>query len=170
MRRVVPDDWQAYRELRLEALKDSPLAFVEQYDDAAARPELFWRERVEGAADGVLSCMFVAEAEGRLVGKASCFVEGENADKVSGHVVGVYVTPQARGTGVAAALLSATVSWALTEARADRVRLFVIETNDRAAAFYRRIGFVATGRTMRYPPDPTYIEYEMEYRPHGVSD
>jgi hypothetical protein len=28
-------------------------------------------------------------------------------------------------------------------------------------AFYRRLGFAATGATMPYPPDPAYTEYEM---------
>lgn len=163
VRRVVAGDWQAYRELRLEALKDSPLAFVEQYDDAAARPDQFWRERVEGAADGATSCTFVADAGGRLVGKAGCFVETEGTGAVAAHVVGVYVTPPYRGTGAAESLLSATVAWAHTRAGATRVRLFVMETNERATAFYRRIGFVLTGGTMRYPPDPSYTEFEMEY-------
>lgn len=160
VRRVVPGDWPAYRELRLEALKDSPLAFVDQYDQAVERPDRYWQDRVGGAAGGTASCMFVAPAGGRLVGTASCIVEPGGA-----HVVGVYVTPAHRGAGVAASLLTANVAWARTEARADRVRLFVLETNDRAAAFYRRIGFVRTGATMAYPPDPSYTEVEMEYRP-----
>lgn len=165
VRRILPGDWPAYRELRLEALKDSPSAFVEQYDDAVARPDPYWRDRVGRAAGGDSSCTFVAAAGDRLVGKASCFVESDVTDHVSAHVVGVYVTPRFRGVGVAESLLTETVGWARARARADRIRLFVMETNHRAAAFYRRLGFVATGTTMPYPPDPSCTEVEMEYRP-----
>lgn len=108
--------------------------------------------------------MFVAVRAGRFVAKAGCFVEQDVTEYVSAHVVGVYVAPQFRGQGVAEAVITAVIRWAKAEPHADRIRLFVMQTNDRAAAFYRRIGFVPTGATMAYPPDQTYIEHEMEYR------
>lgn len=162
VRRVRADEWPQYRELRLEALKDSPLAFVEQYDDVVARPEQFWRDRVERSASGEASCTFVAVVGSRFVGKASCFVETDVADHVSAHVVGVYVSPEMRGTGLAEPLLGATIRWAHEDARADRIRLFVMETNLRAIAFYQRLGFIPTGATMPYPPDPTRTEIELK--------
>jgi GNAT superfamily N-acetyltransferase len=160
VRRIRADEWRKYRELRLEALKDSPLAFVEQYGDSIAQAERFWRDRVDHGAAGRASCIFVAVHAGRFIGKAACLVEPES----TAHVVGVYVTPRWRGTDVAGALLGAVLEWAREEAGATRVRLFVMTTNNRAAAFYRRIGFVPTGATMAYPPDPTLTEQEMEYR------
>ena len=48
--------------------------------------------------------------------------------------------------------------------RSDRIRLFVTVGNERAAAFYRRIGFAETGHTVPYPPDPTILEREMSRR------
>lgn len=164
VRRIWASEWRQYRELRLEALKDSPLAFVEQYEESLARPDAFWRDRVEATAAGGTSSTFVAVCAGSFVGKASCFVEAEVTEYVSAHIVGVYVTPRLRGKGVAEELVTAVTRWAREEPRADRIRLFVMQTNRRAAAFYRRIGFVPTGATMAYPPDPAYTEHEMEYR------
>jgi ribosomal protein S18 acetylase RimI-like enzyme len=165
LRRIRADEWRQYRELRLEALKDSPLAFVEQYEESLAQPDRFWQDRVERSATGGASGTFVAVHAGRFIAKASCFVEAEVTEYVSAHIVGVYVTPQFRGQAVAEALVNAVIRWAQEEACADRIRLFVMQSNDRAAAFYRRIGFVPTGATMAYPPNPTYTEHEMEY--HG---
>jgi ribosomal protein S18 acetylase RimI-like enzyme len=160
VRRVRADEWRDYRTLRLEALKDSPLAFVEQHDEVLTRPDTFWRERVGNAATGTGSCTLVAVADGRLVGKASCFIEpGQTA-----HVVGVYVTPGWRGRGVADELIAKVVDWARDEAWAARIRLYVLDVNERAYGFYRRIGFVETGATMAYPPDSSYTEVELEYR------
>jgi ribosomal protein S18 acetylase RimI-like enzyme len=164
VRRIKAREWRRYRELRLEALQDSPLAFVEQYQESLAQPDQFWQDRVERNAAGSTSSMFVAVCAGRFVAKASCFAEPDVTDYVSAHIVGVYVTPPSRGEGVADALMTAVISWAQDEAHADRIRLFVMQTNDRAAGFYRRIGFVPTGATMAYPPDPAYSEHEMEYR------
>jgi ribosomal protein S18 acetylase RimI-like enzyme len=166
VRRMRVDDWPEYRRLRLEALKDSPLAFVEQYDESVAQPDEFWQRRVERNALSDQHAGFVAVTPDGFVGKAGCFVESEFTDRVSVHIVGVYVTPQWRGSGrgVATALLGAAIGWAREHVHADRIRLYVLDGNGRAAAFYRRLGFVATGGTMAYPPDPSYTELEMEYR------
>lgn len=165
VRRIRASEWRRYRELRLEALKDTPLAFVEQYQESLAQPDQFWQDRVERSATGAASSIFVAVRAGRFVAKAGCFVESDVTEYVSAHVVGVYVTPRFRGREVAESLMAAVIRWAREEPHADRIRLFVVETNERAAAFYRRIGFVPTGTTMAYPPNPTYTEHEMEY--HG---
>ncbi len=63
------------------------------------------------------------------------------------NLVGVFVDPQVRGreAGVAEALLDAVVAWVRDEQGLDRLHLHVHEDNPRAAAFYRRYGFVATG-------------------------
>jgi ribosomal protein S18 acetylase RimI-like enzyme len=167
VRRIRADEWRQYRELRLEALKDSPLAFAERYDDSLARGDQFWQDRVERGATGRTSSTFVAVHAGTFIGKASCFIETEITEYVSAHIVGVYVTPRFRGHGVADALMAAVMRWAREEPGAARIRLFVLETNDRAAAFYRRTGFVPTGATMAYPPNPAYREHEMEYRADG---
>lgn len=46
VRRINAGEWWQYRDLRLEALKDCPLAFVEQYDDLLGRGDRFWQDRV----------------------------------------------------------------------------------------------------------------------------
>ena len=164
VRRIRADDWPELRRLRLEALKDTPLAFVEQYDEAAGLSDQRWRERARGASSGRARATFVATTSQaddggpaeRLVGMAGVFYESEIRDHVSAMLVGVYVTPAYRGReqGTATALTTAAVDWAHAEVRPDRIRLFVLDLNDRAKAFYRRSGFIETGVTMRYPPDP----------------
>jgi ribosomal protein S18 acetylase RimI-like enzyme len=171
VRRIRAGEWREYRELRLEALKDTPLAFTEQYETSVRRPDGFWRERVgRSATDGTVAG-FVAVNAGRFVGKATCVIEPEVTEHVSAQIVGVYVQPPARGrqAGTATRLIDAAVTWARRDAGADRVRLFVLEVNERAQRFYRRFGFVATGNTMPYPPDPSYVELEMEYRGGGAA-
>ncbi|MGE5829495.1 MAG: GNAT family N-acetyltransferase [Micromonosporaceae bacterium] len=174
VRRIRADEWKSLRRLRLEALKDSPMAFVDQYEEALTRPDRTWQDRTERSASSPNSATFVAVRRGEFVGMAACFVEERQeledarADApVSAHVVGVYVTPAHRGTGVADALMTAVLDFAQRDLQADRIRLFVTELNERAEAFYRRIGFVRTGTVTAYPLDPTYVEYELEYRGVG---
>ncbi|WP_052072291.1 GNAT family N-acetyltransferase [Sphingopyxis sp. MWB1] len=56
----------------------------------------------------------------------------------------LYVAPEAKGTGVAAALMQWGIDWA--RARASILYLSVFSDNPRAQAFYRRFGFTDVGR------------------------
>ncbi|MDQ1513892.1 MAG: hypothetical protein QOC59_1734, partial [Microbacteriaceae bacterium] len=42
------DDWQAVRALRLEMLQDTPIAYLETFEQALDRPEAHWRDRATG--------------------------------------------------------------------------------------------------------------------------
>ncbi|MEU7008302.1 GNAT family N-acetyltransferase [Streptomyces sp. NPDC046332] len=178
IRVIRADEWEKTRELRLAALQDpvAKIAFLDSPEAAAARPDAFWQERAEGASESGTSVrQFVAEApDGSWVGTISVLVErpsdevrfGEAAKVDQTHIVGVYVRPEARGTGVIDALFRAGVewSWSLPEPVVRRVRLYVHEDNARAAAFYRRFGFVATGDRVAVPGDDSAHEVEYEIR------
>ncbi|MFB7454563.1 GNAT family N-acetyltransferase [Streptomyces sp. NPDC056194] len=178
IRTIRADEWEKTREIRLAALQDpiAHLAFLDTYEDAVERPDAFWKERAEGASESGEGKVrqFVAETpDGSWVGTISLLVErpsdevrfGEAAKTEQTHIVAVYVRPEARGTGVVDALFRAGVewSWSLSEPVIERVRLYVHEENGRAAAFYRRFGFVATGERVAVPGDDTAqeLEYEM---------
>ncbi|MCX5227605.1 GNAT family N-acetyltransferase [Streptomyces sp. NPDC006553] len=178
IRVIRADEWERARELRLAALRDpvAHLAFLETYEASVQRPDSFWQERTEGASgtgDGKVR-QFVAEApDGTWVGTITLLVErpsdevrfGEPAKADQTHIVGVYVRPEVRGTGVIDALFRAGVEWSWSLAEpVERVRLYVHEDNARAAAFYRRFGFVATGARVPVPGHDTATEIEYEVR------
>lgn len=82
------------------------------------------------------------------------------------NIVGVFVRPEARGTGLGAELFHAALdrSWSLTEPRVERVRLFVHEDNARAEAMYGKVGFQRTGHSVPAPTEPSRSEYELAVR------
>ncbi|MET7616866.1 GNAT family N-acetyltransferase [Streptomyces sp. NPDC005408] len=175
IRPVRAEEWAKARELRLAALQDpaAPIAFLETYEQAVERPDGFWQDRATTSAEGIVSRQFIAEApDGRWVGTLTVLVErpagevrfGEAAKTDQTHLVGVFVRPEARGAGVADALFSAALewSWELAGPPVKRVRLYVHEHNGRAAAFYRRFGFVPSGDSVPVPGDDTARELELE--------
>ncbi|WP_406861827.1 N-acetyltransferase [Streptomyces sp. HUAS MG47] len=174
IRPVRTEEWQQVRAIRLDALRDpaAPIAFLDTYEAAAARPDGGWQEWAERVGEGRTARQFVAEApDGRWAGSIVVLVErptdevrfGEPAKADQTHIVGVYVRPEARGTGVTEELFRAGVEWSWTVPGPEvrRVRLYVHEDNGRAAAFYRRFGFVATGE--RVPVPGTDGAWELEY-------
>ncbi|MFD9070810.1 MULTISPECIES: GNAT family N-acetyltransferase [Streptomyces] len=184
IRPVRADEWQKVRDLRLLALRDpaAPVAFLETYENAAARTDTFWQERAEGAAaPGGSVRQFIAEGpDGGWAGSVTVLIEEPGTQGALGggvlvrqaHLVGVFVRAEHRGTGVTEALFSAAVDWARAPegegAGVERVRLYVHEGNPRAEAFYRKFGFVPSGEVAPVPGDPGAREREMVLERSGA--
>jgi GNAT superfamily N-acetyltransferase len=129
-------DWPLYRDVRLHALEESPTSFSAQLADEADQDEQFWRDRMDR------SHQLLAERDGRPQGIASL---GPYAAELSaGEIFGLYVVPEARGSGV---------SWRLVEAAAALARrvghqqlyYWVGVDNGRAIGFAKNFGFRSTG-------------------------
>ncbi|MEV0642362.1 GNAT family N-acetyltransferase [Streptomyces sp. NPDC050619] len=156
IRSVRADEWVAAKELRLAALRDpvAHLAFLETYEAALAKPDSFWQERTAGGAEGAEGTQqIIAEGpDGRWVGTLTVLMEepgtadwaGFPVERKQGHVVGVFVRPEERGSGLTEVLFDAALEWAWAHG-AERVRLIVHEENERAQRFYRKVGFVPSG-------------------------
>ena len=159
IRRVRADEGPQSRELRLEALADpvASIAFLETTEQALARPDAEWRERAERNATAVDQAGFVAVSHddpGRedLVGSVVVFTrragEPDYFERVptvdTATLVGVYVSPRARGRGVIDALIRAAADWA-RDAGYPELTLDVHERNIVAIASYRRAGFEIVG-------------------------
>ncbi|MEV5595937.1 GNAT family N-acetyltransferase [Streptomyces sp. NPDC052496] len=171
VRPVKADEWQRLRELRLAALADpvARIAFNESFEKVAAYPDDVWQRRAARSDEDRDPLTFIGEApDGSWGGMVVVRVELEGAEEWDdeepwAHIVGVYVRPEQRGTGLARELFAAAVEWAWSrpEPVVRRIRLWVHEENERALMLYRSLGFVETGRTMADPKDETAIEHEM---------
>ena len=85
----------------------------------------------------------VAEAEGRLVGFSRC--EGSALKRLAHKVdFGVCVLKDYWGCGIGTNLLKQSLAWADDQGVA-KVALQVLETNDKAIALYKRLGFEEEG-------------------------
>lgn len=167
VRRLRAEDWRQSREIRLEALEDTPIGFGERYADAYAMPEQGWREHARRSAESAQTALFVAlDGTGRFVGTAGVFRKpDEPEDRAIMIIYGVYVTPDHRGAsrGVASLLFDAVIRWAREVGGAREITLSVHEENDRAHAFYRRYGFVDTGERIPYNLDESASLVVMRY-------
>ncbi|MFJ3026587.1 GNAT family N-acetyltransferase [Streptomyces tendae] len=172
IRSIRADEWPAVKELRLRALRDplADLAYLETYDDAAARPDSFWRERAAMGGEGASGAQqLVAVGPGGLwLGTLTVIVEeagttdwaGFPVERRQGHVVGVFVRPEWRGSGLTKALFDAGLEWAWAIGL-ERVRLIVHPDNGRARAAYGKAGFVPSGRRVPLAGGPG--DHELEY-------
>jgi GNAT superfamily N-acetyltransferase len=172
VRSIRVDEWPRAKALRLAALQDpvAPLAFLETYENAAARPDSFWQERAVGSAEGASGAQqIIAEGpDGEWVGTLTVLLEEPGSvdwaqkpvERKQGHIVAVFVRPECRGIGLTEVLFDAGLEWAWSRG-AERVRLFVHQDNERARRLYQKVGFALTGVTMPFLHDNAESELEM---------
>jgi ribosomal protein S18 acetylase RimI-like enzyme len=155
IRRLVPGDWAALRELRLTALAEAPYAFASTLERELAFDEPQWRARIGQTAH-------VGAWAPDLAGLAAGFPEAGRPGAAPGwHLVSMWVSPRLRGQGVAGDLVTAVCDLARADG-AEQIALWVTEVNDRARAFYRRAGFRETGeRALVRPEQPGHWERRM---------
>lgn len=152
--RVGAARWQAYRDIRLAGLIDSPRAFGSTYAVAAQRTDADWRTFV-----GQGSLWLALEGD-RPLGTIGLYADPEMPTG-SIYLVGMWVATQARGRGVGDALVAAVLQEA-GDRGLERVVLHVAVDNAPAIGLYTRHGFTPTGRTGVLDWDAEVAEAEME--------
>jgi GNAT superfamily N-acetyltransferase len=136
--RVLTDaEWELYRTVRLGALTESPDAFTATLADESAAGAEFWHDRM------ARSRRLLAERGAEPQGIVSLGPYAEEPD--CGEVFGLYVFPEARGTGVSWALVEAAAALA-TQDGYRKLFYWVGVDNPRAIGFAKNFGFGLTGQ------------------------
>jgi len=153
LRRVGPDDWVLWRQLRLEALEEAPHAFSSKLTDWQGErdAESRWRSRLSDVPFNIV---------GYLERNAAGMVSATAPEDGTIELISMWVAPFARGHGVGNALIRAVTAWSAEQGVA-RIALVVFENNPHAIALYRRHGFtdygaIATGGS-GFPPERKMI-------------
>ena len=144
------------RALRLEALEDTPLGYLETLAAAREEHDEAWQARAARGAEGGPSFQVMAWEGDRPVGNCVCFLRDGAA-----WLAAVYVTPGHRGTGLLDRLVGHCAAWG-REQGCTLLRLEVHEDNAPALAAYARLGFRDTGERGPYPLPPGGEELVME--------
>jgi ribosomal protein S18 acetylase RimI-like enzyme len=148
VRRLGPDDWAEFREIRLRSLADSPDAFGSTLEREQAFTEDDWRRR--------LSVPLYVVDDPRPVAIGGTF----DNDGVL-HVWGMWTDPAHRGHGHARALLDALIP----PERAAQLDVNVANAAARTA--YERYGFVGTGEVEPLRPGSDQRMELMVLSPRG---
>lgn len=137
IRRLMPDDAGRYREIRLEALQLSSEAFGSSFEQEGSQSLAYFQETLTKAD------VFGAFLEADLVGVAGFRAQAGAKQAHKGLLWGMYVRPNARGSGAGKSLVKAVLDHA--RERVELVQLAVVSENEAAQRLYRSCGFVAYG-------------------------
>ena len=156
IRSTTADDWPILKTMRLAALHDAPTAFGVSHATAAAYSDAQWRERAAGPHPQFLLAFRDGVAVGMIGGGVSAATGEYN-------LIAMWVRPEHRGSGAAAQLVAAIKASADAQGHA-RIVLDVAPENARAAAFYRRQGFVFLPEWEPLASHPEIQVQKMEWR------
>jgi ribosomal protein S18 acetylase RimI-like enzyme len=151
-----------FRDVRLRALQDAPLAFGSTYARESQFSDEEWLQRAT-RWNGESGMGYLA-----MDGIRGCGIAGSLLDEEDGtraHLISMWTAPTHRKCGIGRRLVGEVAGWARLRG-AGVLQLMVTSSNEAAMLFYQRLGFSRTGRTEPYPNDPALIEYEMS-RPIG---
>ncbi|EJN18644.1 GNAT family N-acetyltransferase [Pseudomonas sp. GM80] len=132
IRSTETEDWMLLRQVRLAALWDAPTAFGVSYQTAADYTDEQWKVRASSTG----TAFWLAFEKDRPVGMIGAAVN--SAQRFN--MIGMWVEPAARGSGVAIQLVE-TVKVRATSEGFDRVFLDVSPDNARASNLYLKQGF-----------------------------
>lgn len=144
IRLLTADDAEIYRQLRLQALRESPTAFASSYEHEAALAlrEFAARLRLHGdPANGIFGAFGDANA---LIGMIGFVRENRPKRAHIGSVYSMYVVPERRGRRIGAALLDTAIAHA-RQLGLRQIVLAVNANNAAASGLYRSRGFQRFG-------------------------
>jgi ribosomal protein S18 acetylase RimI-like enzyme len=137
VRRLSPTDASSYRDIRLEALRSAPDAFGSTFAWEGAKPLTWFAARLDKSA------VFGAVAGNELLGIAGFFAKPGHKEEHKGVLVGMYVRPDARESGIGRRLVEAVIERARREV--ELIQLSVVSNNEPARHLYTKLGFVEYG-------------------------
>ena len=145
--------------LRLEALTRESYAFARTPDDALPWPPDSVAAHLRPVPEG--NFLMGAFAGRQMIGQAGFFrLEGAK-ERHKGRIWGVYVTPAARGQGVAKAMLTRMLERVRGYPGLEQVSLSVAVTQEAARTLYDALGFRVYGYERRsLKVGETYVDEE----------
>jgi GNAT superfamily N-acetyltransferase len=136
IRRLSPDDWAAWRALRMEMLRDAPESFHADLGEVTPWGEAEWRDSIRPLPDA----RFGLFAGGALAGSACFFREKGVKLAHKGWMTAVYVQPELRGQGWGRELVRAVIGHAR-----EHVDVLLTGASLAGAPVYKGEGFETYG-------------------------
>lgn len=156
VRRLGIDDWEANRDIRLQALAEFPGNYFTSLAEAEKRTEADWRAMLTDPKMAIFG-LFDGEA---LAGLTAAYIDDEDPTGATAGLAMSYLRPGWRGHGLSARLFPPRLDWA-RERGCTRVTVSHRASNTPSMRGILRHGFALAGKEFHLWPDG---EEEENYR------
>jgi ribosomal protein S18 acetylase RimI-like enzyme len=143
IRRLVHEDLQAYRTIRLQSLLEEPIAFGSSHEQESANPLQYFADHLAPDSDRILLGAFQADS---LIGIVGLSRETSIKEQHRAFLRAMYVSAAHRGKGIGQLLISEAIALANAMTGLRQITLSVTASNTAALSLYRSNGFLEYGR------------------------
>jgi ribosomal protein S18 acetylase RimI-like enzyme len=135
------EDWEKFRDLRLEALKEDSAAFGESYEERLGMSD----EEVQIRIKKENNLILIANEKGNPIGMIGVnFEEGEKVSHIA-YVWGMYVNKDYRNQGIGKKLFGAMLAEIQKNEKIKKINLNVNTQQTSAVKLYESFGFKIAG-------------------------
>jgi ribosomal protein S18 acetylase RimI-like enzyme len=154
-RLLTENDWEAWKQIRLESLLDSPPAFGASYDEESVKDDSFFKSTL------VNNAIYGAFINEKLVGVVGVMIHKSDRLKHRGKIFGVYTMEAARGKGICKRLMELSIEYA--RGKVLWLEIHVWTENPTAMRMYSNLGFVRYATELRSLriTDGYYVDYHI---------
>lgn len=160
VRQLSGADWEIYRNIRLESLKNEPAYFSPSRDETAFT-EGDWRERL-GNGYAATFGLFAGE---EIIGSSGIMRENNDAGAERAFLVGMYIRKEYRRRGLSAKLFKVRMDWAKEQKGIKKLVLEHREDNLAVQKAHQKLGFRLVSSRKKMWPDgmeAKCLVYEVE--------
>lgn len=155
------DEWNLFRNIRLESLQDSSGVFLDNYDNASKQDKSHWINMIADQSCAIFG-LFDKET---IIGLTSIFTwQGDKSGKTAILAMS-FIKAAYRGQGLSHKLYEARIEWARKTGHFDKIRVSHREGNEASRRANQAFGFDHVATEMISWPDGTKAnEYIYELR------
>jgi ribosomal protein S18 acetylase RimI-like enzyme len=148
-RKLVEEDYENYRELRLRCLKVYPDHFGTSYEEELINKAPVLEPAIKEAGNGNF-VMGAFTTTGELVGICGFVQQARKKTLHHGDLIQFCVMPGYTGRGIGRELLDRSIDMAFENEQIELITLGVVETNENALHIYKQAGFIEYGKLDHY--------------------
>ena len=137
IKKLASSRWKDYRALRLEALKNDPIAFGSSYNEEIKLSNNEWKRRIKNSLFALLN--------DKPIGTIVYIFENKTKTKHIANIYGVYVKKEYRGQGVGKKLVESAISLIKKNKNIIKINLNVNPKQKAAVKLYKKYGFKTIG-------------------------
>ena len=140
-----PGQWQAYRDIWLEALKETPQAFPADYEEQKDQPDEVWQRRFETVLKGEDIVVIFAQAEDKPIGFLGAYIDENPKFHHIATIWGAYVHKDFRKRGIATRMMEEFLKEIKQMPHITKIKTYSVTTELMAVNAYKNFGFDLIG-------------------------
>lgn len=158
------NDWLAFSQIRLKALKTDPKVFGSNFERESKFPEDDWRERLRAEDNAI----FLISDDEAPIGITAVSVDRNDRSGKTALLWGSWLAPEFRGKGLSNLMYQTRIDWAKSRSNVEKIIVSHRASNLASKRANQKYGFTETHTTEKiWTDDATENEifYELKINP-----